>query len=133
MDTFREKRIRRALDELAHLHQLPSLGQIPPGFLNVRVYVLEGESIQCDLARIRQDVAAKKPNQDVAFDLRVIAIAPNGSRATTYLIPSIHLQELLQLNKTISELAPLAVAAPSDLDLNALARDLAKRGTTIAP
>src|SRR3989442_3521393 len=29
MDLLREKRLRRALDELAHLHALPSLGQLP--------------------------------------------------------------------------------------------------------
>ena len=36
MDLFQEKRIRCALDELVHLHRLPSLGQLPPGFLTVR-------------------------------------------------------------------------------------------------
>ena len=46
MDLLREKRLRRALDELAHLHALPSLGQLPPASLTVRVYVAENDPIE---------------------------------------------------------------------------------------
>jgi hypothetical protein len=45
MDLFREKRIRRALDEISHLHGLPILGQLPPAFLTVRIYRRKEEPI----------------------------------------------------------------------------------------
>lgn len=125
MDEFREKRVHRALDELAHLHGLPSLGQLPPGFLNVRVYVLEGDQIQCDLDRIRRDVAAKRPNEDVMFDLRIVSVNSDGARATAYLVPWNQLQSpSAQLKKPVVDLARFEVPPPSDIDLEALAREL---------
>lgn len=129
LDLFREKRIRHALDGVVHLHSLAPLGQLPPAFLNVCVYLSEGDSIHCDLDRIRRDVAAKRPHEDVMFDLRVVVIAPDGSRATAYLIPWVELQdEASQLRISTADLAPFASAVPSGLDLKVLARDLAKRG-----
>ncbi len=65
------------------------------------------------------------------FDLRVVVIASDGSRATAYLIPWGELQDpASQLRKSTADLAPFASAVPSDLDLKALARDLAVRGKT---
>jgi hypothetical protein len=125
MDAFREKRVCHALDELAHLHTLSSLGQLPPGFLNVRVYVSEGDQVRCDLDRVRRDVAAKRPNQDVMFDLRIVSINSDGSRATAYLIPWSQLQPpSAQLKKSVVDLARFEVPPPSDIDLKALAREL---------
>jgi|SRR3990172_2222544 len=125
MDLFREKRIRRALDELAHLHSLPSLGQLPPGFLTVRVYVTDNDLIQCDLDRIRRDIAAKRHGQDVMFDIRIIAIARDGASAAAYLVPWEHLQySAPQLCKTLPDLAPHAVALPANLNLTTIAREI---------
>ncbi len=127
MDAFREKRIRRALDELAHLHWCGSLGQLLPAFFNVRVYVSEGDPIQCDLARIRRDIAAIRPNEDVMFNLRVVSVASDGSRATAYLIPWSQLQDPApHLKKSIGDLVPFVAEVPAGLDLNALAQDLRK-------
>jgi len=131
IDEFREKRLRHALDELAHLHGLASLGQLPPSFLNVRIYVSESDPIQCNLGRISRDVAAKWPNQDVMFNLRVVSVASDGSCGTAYLIPWSQLRDP-KLKKSAADLAPFVIALPSDLDLKALARDLTKRGT-VAP
>jgi len=77
MDLFCEKRIRHTLDELVHLHSLALPGQLPPGFLNVRS-TYRWRSIQCDLNRIRKDVAARRPHQDMMFDLRVVLVASDG-------------------------------------------------------
>jgi hypothetical protein len=128
MDEFREKRVRRALDELAHLHALGSLGQLSPGFLNVRVYVLEVDPVQCDLGKIRRDVVAKRPNEDVMFDLRLVSVSSDGSRASAFLIPWTQLQNASpQLTKSAAELAPFAVPLPQNIDLRAIAQDLSAK------
>jgi hypothetical protein len=133
MDEFREKRIRHALDRLTHLHACSSLGQLPPGFLNVRVYVPEDDSVMCDLARIRREVAAKRPNQDVMFDLRVVAVAQDGSGAAAYLIPWSRLQAPAPiLTKLVADLSSFVVTPPDGLDLMQLSADLARRGA-LAP
>lgn len=125
MDLFREKRLRRTLDELAHLHGLPSLGQLPPGFLNVRVYVTEGDQIQCDLRRIRRDLSAKRPGEDVMFDLRIITVTRDGSRAAAYLVPWDQLREpRQQLRKTLADLARYAIQLPAGIDSAAIARGM---------
>jgi hypothetical protein len=129
MDEFREKRIRRVLDELAHLHLCASLGQLVPGFLNVRMYVPEGDSVRVDLARVRRDVATKRPDQDVMFDLRIVTVAPDGSRATASLIPWAQLQDPAAMwERATIDLASFAVALPEDLDLIGVAADLRGRG-----
>jgi hypothetical protein len=129
MDEFCEKRIRHTLDQLSHLHACPSLGQLAPGFLNVRVYVPWGDSVQCDLARVRQDVATKRQNEDVMFDLRVVSVASDGSTAAAYLIPWSELQDPSPTLKTpIDDLEQFTVALPDGLDLAQLAAELALRG-----
>jgi hypothetical protein len=125
VDPFGEKRIRRALDELSHLHGLSSLGQLPPGFLIVRVYVRDEDPIQCDMARVRHDVTARRQGQDVVFDLRIIAISRDGACGGAYLVPWDQLQDSgLQLRKMRAELAPYAIAPPADMDSAAIARDM---------
>jgi hypothetical protein len=129
MDAFREKRVRRAIDELAQLHGLPSLRQRPPGFLNVRLYVSESASVQIDLDRIRADITAKRPTEDVVFDLRVITVSSDGSRATGYLIPWSELEGgSSQLQKSIAEVAHFTVPAPSDFNLKTVAQELSTKG-----
>jgi hypothetical protein len=129
MDAFHEKRIRRSLDELAHLHSLELLGQLIPTFYCVRVYVPEGESISCDLDKIRREIAALRPNEDVVFDLQIVTITSDGSRATAYLIPWEQLRASgALLERPTQELAPFKTDVPTQLDLASLARDLATRG-----
>jgi len=129
MEAFQEKRIRRTLDELAHLHRCASLAQQVPGFLNVRIYVSAGESIRIDLAKVRRDVAAKRPDEDVTFCLRIVSIDDDGSRATAYLVPWEELQDPTSTWESMtSDLASLEVALPEGLDLRALVSDLGERG-----
>jgi hypothetical protein len=124
---YGEKRIKYALDELVHLHSLPLHGQILPGFLNVRVYILEGDSIQCDLASIRLHVSNTWPAMDMMFDLRLVSIASDGSHAVTYLIPWIELKNAgPQFNKRTAQ--PFIVNNPAGLDLINLARELSRSG-----
>jgi hypothetical protein len=124
LDEFREKRLRRILDGLGYLHALPSLGQLEPGFLNVRVYVIDGAEVECDLDRVGRDIAAKRPNQDVMFDLRVVSIKPDGTSATAYLVPWSRLQSSGRCTWPVAELECFEEAPPPDLDLRALAREM---------
>jgi hypothetical protein len=125
MDLFREKIIRHTLDELTHLHSLAPLRQFPPTLLNVRVYAIEGDSIQFDLDMIRKGVTARHPDADVMFDLRVVLIASDGSRATAYLIPWSELQDAPpQLTRLTVDLVHFTGAVLPNLDPLALAREL---------
>lgn len=126
MDLFRERRIRRALDEVSHLHGQPLLGQLPPGFLTVRVYVLAEGPIQWNIKTIRQDVAAKRPGQDVIFDLRIVAVSRDGTGLSAYLIPWDQIENSIA-SKTLSDLGKFAVAPPAELDVQSIAHDLQVR------
>ena len=124
MDLFQEKRLRRTLDELMHLHALPSLGQLRPVFLNVRVTVVEKEPIQCDLSRIRRDIAAKYLEEDVMFDLH-ITTTRDGFHAAAYIVPWEQLPEKSQyLGKTLAGLAPNAINRPIGNDSTVIAREV---------
>ena len=125
MDHFQEKRIRRALDELAHLHRLPALGQLPPGFLTVRVYVPDEDPIEIDLDRIRGDIATKRPGQDILFEVRVVAVSKDGQSASAYLIGWDELQHARpRLQMSRADLAGSTAPVPDDIDPMAAARDL---------
>lgn len=133
MDEFREKRLRYTFDQLCHLHGRSSLGQLRPGFLNVRVYVPAGDVIECDSSRVRDGVAWKRPNEDAMFDLRVVAVAEDASAATAYLIPWSSLQDPSPtLRIWVVDLQPYAVELPEGLDLKQLAAEIASRGA-VAP
>jgi hypothetical protein len=128
-DDFGEKRIRRALDEVTHLHNLASLGQRPPELFNVRVYVPETDPVQCDLDKIRRDIATWWPNEDAMFNLRIVAVRPDASRATAYLIPWSQLVGVKgQLRNFTTELTPFAVWPPAEIDLKSVAKDLLNSG-----
>lgn len=121
LDAFAEKRTRRALDDLAHLHKLPSLGQLPPAFLNVRIYQQVTGAIDVDLVRLRKDISALKPHTDCVYDLRIVAIAPTGQAATAYLIPWQELQGD-RYETSVTEAAKHAASVPADVDVPAVAR-----------
>ena len=113
MDLFQEKRIRRALDELVHLHRLPSLGQLPPGFLTVRVYVPDEDPIEIDVERIRSDIATYRLGQDILFEVRVIAVARDGQSASAFLVGWDQLQIAgPRLQKARGDLANSTVPVP---------------------
>lgn len=124
MDMFQEKCLRQMLDTLIHLHALPSLCQLRPVFLRVRVTVAEEEPIQCDLSRIRCHIAAERPREDVMFDLH-ITTTRDGFHAATYIVPWEQLPEKSQyLTRTLAELAPYAVNLPTGNDSTAISRDM---------
>jgi hypothetical protein len=134
-DQFHEKRTRRVLNELAHFHGCVSLGQLPPGFLNVRIYVAEDDEFQCKLDTIRNDIAVKRPGEDAMFDLRIIAIAADGSRATPYLLSWNQIENAGAVIRM--RLSDLEVLQPSKVDLSKVdlmqaAQDLSRLGP-VAP
>jgi len=125
MDIFMEKLLRRVLDELAHHHHLPLLGQLPPGFLTVRLYAPDEDPIEFDLSKIKRDVAEKRKEQDAIFDVRIIAMARDSAGAMAYLIPWDQLQDSMpQFSKSRAELAIYIVPLPSDVDTVAAAREM---------
>lgn len=124
-DSFRELHLRFALDNLAHLHGLPLLGQLTPAFLNVRLYVPDGETLEFDLERIRNDVANRLQGYDVVFNVRIIAVASCGTAATAFVIPWELIRDAgTQLRKTREELACYITPLPTDVDVSAAARDM---------
>ena len=87
LDAFMEKRLRHLLDHLAHLHCEPLLGQQPPAFVSVWVYMKEEQDIKVDLHRVRCDVASKRPNKDVLFDLQMVLVNPAEATARAFRVP----------------------------------------------
>jgi hypothetical protein len=125
LDEFRNKRLRRIMDELSAFHALPSLGQLPPGFMNVRLYTVNPDQVDVDLDRVRRDVAFKRPGQDVMFDLRVVSVGSGGSAATMYRIPWNDLRCLTgRYSRPTSELTAFAETPPPEIDLPAIAREM---------
>jgi hypothetical protein len=128
LDTYLEKRLRKALDEIAHLHQMPSLGQQQPWLLNVRVYVEDQDPIEVDIAKIRGDLANRPGNADPVFDLRIVAVARDAT-ATAFLIPSDEIERISRLSKSRADLSAYTSALPNDVN----ARDVALAMGLTAP
>lgn len=117
-DPYREKVLRRALDDLTHLHGLPSLNQKSPYSLTVRAYVLRKDSITVDVERIHRDVCTELPAYDVVFDVRLIAIEPVVTLAASYLLPWEFLSDkrIGCIVLSFQELAKYETALPNDFD-----------------
>ena len=131
MDLFQEKRLRRALDELTHLHRLSPLGQLPPSLLRVRLYVPDEDPIGFDITRVRRDVAEKRKGEDVVFDINIIAVALDGTGARAYVVPWDQLQDTgPQFRKARADLATYAVPLPADVDSDTAAREMRNSGDT---
>jgi hypothetical protein len=125
MDIFQEKRIRRTLDELAHLHRSSSLGQLPPYFLTVRIYRADEDLIEIDLDEIRDDIASKYAQQDTLFEIRLIVISKDGQNAFAYRIPWEQIQNVgAILQKRKADLVSLGTSVPDGIDPIVIARDL---------
>lgn len=128
IDAFEEKRLRRSLDELTHLHKLPDLGQLPPVRLTVRLFVSDEEPITFDIAKVRSDVASKFAKKDAIFDVLIIAVARDGAGAKAYLVP----WDQLQQAGTIFQESRVALAGhestlPNDVNIADAARELNER------
>lgn len=128
MDTFEEKRLRRALDETTHLHKLPMLGQLQPQRLKVQLCVLDADPIAFDLAKVRADIAAKHPMKDTVFDVLIIAVDRGDAGAKAYLIPWDQLQqEQTVFRKPQVDLARYKPVVPSDVNTADAVVELTKR------
>ena len=124
MDLFQEKRIRHTLDELEHLHRLPSMGQLPPVFLTVRVYVTDKDPIEINLDRLRNDIATKYPG-DVLFEVRIVVVSLDGQNASAYMIGWKELQNAgPRLQKRKVDLANSKTSVPDGINLKAIAYGL---------
>ena len=87
LTTYREKILRKQLDQLGKLHKLDCLGQQEPRHISVRWCTSDPQIQNIDVNRIRRDLDASCSGQDVSFDLRVVVF--QGSTAVeAYLIPN---------------------------------------------
>lgn len=87
LTTYREKVLRRQLDQLGKLHKLDCLGQQEPRHISVRWCTSDPQIQNIDVNRIRSDLDASCSGQDVSFDLRVVVF--QGLTAfEAYLIPN---------------------------------------------
>jgi hypothetical protein len=73
-DAFRERTLRRDLDEIASLHGLPLFGQRQPYFTRVRVYQTSVDPLLVEPMVIMSDLSRQYPDQDCLFDLRVLIV-----------------------------------------------------------
>lgn len=136
MDYFQEKRLRRALDDLSYLHGLPSLGQREPLFQSVRVFVADEDPIVVDIQRVRDELTANYPANDVEFCIRIIAVTRDGQNATAYLLHRDQLHAVgTQLQTTLGALSTSVVPLPNDIDpmASAIAMGLTGPGSTAQP
>ena len=126
MDSYREKLLRRTVDDLMRLHHFPSLGQQAPSFVTARVHAIESDDAHwVDLTRIRGDLARLRPHHYVLFDIRLVTVASDGSRATVYIFPWAELELAgARLVRDVSQLASYTAEVPSDVDPMAVARAL---------
>lgn len=95
LDAYVEKQIRYLLDELAPFHKLGLIGQKMPSYRKARVYVRDEDPVLIDLEKIRAAVVWGRENQDVVYDLRIVAISDDGSSVTTYIV---RYEELINLS-----------------------------------
>jgi len=125
INPYKEKHLRHTFDEIGHLRGLSFLGQKPPRFLTVRVFAKWSNSIKIDLKRIRDDIARMCSNQDVVFDLRVVAVNTDGSKATGYLFPWDEINgERAQLVRAVVDIAHLQSPLPDDIDTARVSQEL---------
>ena len=87
LTTYREKVLRRQLDQLGKLHKLDCLGQQEPRHISVRWCTNDPQIQNIDVNRIRSDLDASCSGQDVSFDLRVV-VFQGLTAAEAYLIPN---------------------------------------------
>ena len=88
----------------------------------MRRYVADEDPIHFDIDRIRRDPAAKTHGQDVVFQVRIVAVSPDGTSVSAYLIPWTEMENSVTIAR--SELAKFAVAPPAESDLCGIAHDL---------
>jgi hypothetical protein len=85
-DEYRERTLRRDLDELASLHGLPLFGQRQPFFTRVRVYQTSSDPLRVDPSVVMADLSRRYLNQDCMFDLRILVVR-EGAVSDAYLLP----------------------------------------------
>jgi hypothetical protein len=102
------------------------MGQLEPGFLTIRVYKSDHYPIEIDMDEVRRGLSTRRAGMDIVFDLRIIAVASDGQRASAYLIPWDRLQDAgAKLQKTRDDLAEFTAPLPVDVDPMAVAREMA--------
>jgi hypothetical protein len=119
-DAFREKDLRRALDELSVLHRLPSLAQLPPVLTNVRVYRWDDDEIEIDVTPIRAEANRRTPSGDVVFRVRVIVVSKSDGSVSAFQIPFEQLQGRTFILRRVDR-AKFLTPVPGDVDAKAIA------------
>ncbi|MBD5805172.1 hypothetical protein AZOA_46200 [Azoarcus sp. Aa7] len=111
LDPHKENLLRWQLDQLAHLHLMPALGQKEPYRTTVRVF-LEGEDPRSvDVAKVRKDLERQYPQHSSVFDLRALQVRGETVIAA-YLFPFAVLDEVGNL----ADASQYCMELPQDLD-----------------
>jgi plasmid stabilization system protein ParE len=97
LSEHRDKVLRWQLDGLVKLHKLTPLGQREPRHTRVRWYTIDPRIQNVDVGRIRRDIEAQNPGQDMSFDLRVVVLS-GKQPITAYLVPHEDLSQLSAIN-----------------------------------
>lgn len=126
LDSFREKRLRRTLDELAPIHRLPVLGQLEPVLKNIRVYRLEADPIELDLQPLRSEALKRASQQDVVFRLRIVVVSNDGKTVEAFQYP---FEELQGPTLTVwrADRGKFSAPLPGDVDPVDVAQQLQSR------
>lgn len=128
IDTYKEKILRRAFDDLQNFHGQPSMGQQLPRFLTARMYVVDSERIAVDLRVIRKDIERWCLNQDVVFDIRIITASIEKNALDAYLIPWSEIEhEGDELVFMRTQLAKFLTNIPDDIKPEKIFKEIKKR------
>ncbi|MEK6651908.1 MAG: hypothetical protein AABY50_03160 [Nitrospirota bacterium] len=114
INAYKEKFLRRAFDDLQIFHGCSLMGQLPPTFDTVRMYVMESGSISIDLGAIRKDLEQRYQGQDIIFDLRIIVVSNDRRPLAAYLIPWSEIEREGNELVTQSQLAKYVSSIPDD-------------------
>ena len=103
--------IRYLLDNLRFIHGMPALGQLEPKYKRIRKYVLDEDPIDIDLHEVREAAQPQHgfKRDSVYYDLRVVAVSPDGKNHTVYLVQYdelVNLGDRLQTTRAELQLSP---------------------------
>jgi hypothetical protein len=110
LDPHEEELLRWHLDQLAHLHLMPALGQKEPYRTTVRVF-LDDDPRSVDVANVRKDLKTRYPLHSSVFDLRALQVQ-KGTIVSAYLFPWAVLDEVRKLD----DVSQYRVEVSQDLD-----------------
>lgn len=122
LDVVREKTLRHHLDEIAHLHSCPLLGQRLPYHTCVRLYLTGLDPLRFDPETIRGNLVRTYVDRDCSFDIRVLMVE-DREVVDAYLLPWSLFEPRGTNWKLGLDVAQYRTAIPADISLEHLGTD----------